>query len=59
MRLAELSNEALLSELHSLVGQRRVLLARLLAHLCEVEERRLDSEVRVLVAGRVLRAELQ
>jgi hypothetical protein len=42
MNLATLSNEELLSDLHSLVGQGRVVLARLLAHLGEVEERRLD-----------------
>jgi hypothetical protein len=42
MDLATLSNEELLSGLHSLVGQGRVVLARLLAHLSEVEERRLD-----------------
>jgi hypothetical protein len=42
--LSSLSNEELLSDLHSLVGQGRVVLARLLAHLGEVEERRLDLQ---------------
>ena len=44
MKLANLSNEELLSRLHALVGQRHVLLARLLAYLGEVEERRLDLQ---------------
>src|SRR5262249_52285938 len=44
MKLTEVSNEQLLSELHGLVRQGRALLARLLAHLGEVEERRLDLE---------------
>jgi 5-methylcytosine-specific restriction endonuclease McrA len=42
MNLATLSNEQLLSDLHSLAGHGRVVLARLIAHLGEVEERRLD-----------------
>ncbi len=41
MKLTDLSNETLLSNLHSLVGQGRALLSRLLAYLGEVEERRL------------------
>ena len=44
MKLTELSNEQLLSGLHAFVGQGRALLARLLAYLGEVEERRLDLE---------------
>ena len=44
MNLENLSNDDLLSGLHSLVGQGRVVLARLLAYLGEVEERRLDLE---------------
>ena len=44
MKLEELSNEQLLSGLHGLIGQGRTLLARLLAYLGEVEERRLDLE---------------
>ncbi len=44
MNLASLSNEELLSNLHQLVGQGRMVLARLLAYLGEVEERRLDLE---------------
>src|SRR5262245_11750223 len=44
MNLENLSNEELLSGLHALVGQGRVVLARLLAYLGEVEERRLDLE---------------
>src|SRR5262249_37111753 len=44
MNLENLSNEELLSGLHALVGQGRILLARLLAYLGEVEERRLDLE---------------
>ncbi|WP_394841803.1 HNH endonuclease [Pendulispora brunnea] len=44
MKLADLSNAEVLSGLHALVGQGRVLLARLLAYLGEVEERRLDLE---------------
>ncbi|WP_394831353.1 hypothetical protein LVJ94_33070 [Pendulispora rubella] len=42
MKLADLSNEQVLSGLHALVGRGRVILARLLAYLGEVEERRLD-----------------
>jgi 5-methylcytosine-specific restriction endonuclease McrA len=42
MNLTTVSNEELLSGLQTLVGQGRVVLARLLAHLGEVEERRLD-----------------
>jgi hypothetical protein len=44
MTLSTLSNEELLSDLRTLVGQGRVVLARLLAHLGEVEERRLDLQ---------------
>ena len=44
MNLKTVSNEELLSGLHTLVGQGRVILARLLAHLGEVEQRRLDLE---------------
>jgi 5-methylcytosine-specific restriction endonuclease McrA len=44
MKLADLSNEALLSNLRSLIGQGRLLLARLLVYLGEVEERRLDAQ---------------
>src|SRR5882672_11074189 len=44
MKLADLSNEELLSGLDALVGQGRILLARLLAHLGEVEDRRLDLQ---------------
>jgi len=44
MKLEELSNEQLLSGLHAVIGQGRTLLARLLAYLGEVEERRLDLE---------------
>src|SRR6476620_11484051 len=44
MNVAGMSNEQLISELQGLVGQGRVLLARLLAYLAEVEERRLDLE---------------
>ncbi|WP_394841923.1 hypothetical protein LZC95_33215 [Pendulispora brunnea] len=42
MHITDLSNDELLSGIHALVGQGRVLLARLLAYLAEVEERRLD-----------------
>jgi 5-methylcytosine-specific restriction endonuclease McrA len=42
MNLTIMSNEELLSGLQTLVGQGRLVLARLLAHLGEVEERRLD-----------------
>jgi hypothetical protein len=41
MKLVELSDVQLLEGLKSLVGQGRAVLARLLAHLVEVEERRL------------------
>jgi len=44
MKLAHLSDAQLLESLTSLVGQGRVVLARLLAHLVEVEERRLHLE---------------
>jgi hypothetical protein len=44
MNLADLSNDELLVGIHSLVGQGRQLLARLLAYLGEVEERRLDLQ---------------
>src|ERR1041385_8669915 len=44
MKLTELSNEQLLSGLQALVGPGRTLLARQLAYLGEVEERRLDLE---------------
>src|SRR5260370_25818977 len=44
MNLADLSDAELLSGLHSLVGHGRRLLAGLLAHLGEVEERRLHLE---------------
>src|ERR1700759_101448 len=44
MNVAGMSNEQLISELKGLVGQGRVLLARLLGYLAEVEERRLDLE---------------
>src|SRR5262249_2690767 len=44
MKLTELSNEELLKGLDALVGQGRALLARLLAYLGEVEDRRLDLE---------------
>jgi len=44
MKLVDLSNEDLLSGLHAFVGQGRVLLARVLAYLGEVEERRLDLQ---------------
>ncbi|WP_394841704.1 hypothetical protein LZC95_32095 [Pendulispora brunnea] len=44
MNLTDLSNDEVLSGLHALVGQGRVLLARLLAYLAEVEERRLDLQ---------------
>jgi len=44
MKLARLSDQELLSGLQALVGQGRVLLARLLAYLGEVEERRLDLQ---------------
>src|SRR5262249_41627099 len=44
MKLTELSNEGLLKGLLPLVGQGRALLARLLAYLGEVEDRRLDLE---------------
>jgi hypothetical protein len=44
MNLAHLSNDALLAGVRSLADQGRRGLARLLAHLGEVEERRLDLE---------------
>src|SRR5579859_636862 len=44
MNLTALSDVQLLENLKSLVGQGRVVLARLLAHLVEVEERRLHLE---------------
>src|SRR5882757_4969445 len=44
MKLARLTDQELLSGLQALVGQGRVLLARLLAYLGEVEERRLDLQ---------------
>src|SRR5262249_13612356 len=44
MKLTELSNEQLVDGLRALVGQGRALLARLLAYLAEVEDRRLDLE---------------
>jgi hypothetical protein len=44
MKLTELSDAQLLDSLKTLCGQGHVLLARLLAHLVEVEERRLHLE---------------
>src|ERR1700740_1907291 len=44
MKLAELSDAQLLESLKSICGQGRAVLARLLAHLVEVEERRLPLE---------------
>src|SRR5262245_56210261 len=44
MKLADLSNEELLSGLSAFVGDERRLLARLIAYLGEVEERRLHLE---------------
>ena len=44
MRLTDLSDAQLLDSLKTLCGQGRVVLARLLAHLVEVEERRLHLE---------------
>jgi len=44
MTLADLSNKELLLGLHALVGQGRIVLARMLAHLGEVEERRLNLQ---------------
>src|SRR5216683_306889 len=44
MNLTDLSNAELLSGLHTLVGQGRRLLAALVTHLAEVEERRLHLE---------------
>ncbi|WP_394831255.1 hypothetical protein LVJ94_32570 [Pendulispora rubella] len=44
MNITALSNSELLSGIHALVGQGRVILARLLAYLAEVEERRLDLQ---------------
>ena len=44
MRLGDLSDANLLESLKSLCGQGRAVLARLLAHLAEVEERRLHLE---------------
>src|SRR5579883_3047287 len=44
MKLADLSDAQLLESLKSLCGQSRAVLARLLGHLFEVEERRLHLE---------------
>jgi 5-methylcytosine-specific restriction endonuclease McrA len=44
MKLGDLSDTQLLESLNSLCGQGRAVLARLLAHLVEVEERRLHLE---------------
>jgi 5-methylcytosine-specific restriction endonuclease McrA len=44
MKLTDLSDAQLLESLRSLVGQGRAVLARLLAHLVEVDERRLHLE---------------
>ena len=44
MNLAHLSNEELLAGVRGLVSQGRTVLARLLAYLGEVEERRLDLQ---------------
>src|SRR5579883_2356467 len=44
MKLGDLSDAQLLENLKSLCGQGRAVLARLLAHLVEVEERRLHLE---------------
>jgi hypothetical protein len=44
MKFADLSDAQLLESLKSLCGQSRAVLARLLAHLVEVEERRLHLE---------------
>jgi hypothetical protein len=44
MTLTDLSDSQLLDSLKTLCGQGRVVLARLLAHLVEVEERRLHLE---------------
>jgi len=44
MKLADLSDVQLLDSLKTLCGQGRVVLARLLAHLVEVEERRMHLE---------------
>ena len=44
MKLADLSDTQLLDSLEMLCGQGRVVLARLLAHLIEVEQRRLHLE---------------
>src|SRR5215472_9365364 len=44
MKLTRLSDVQLLESVKSLVAQGRVVLARLLAHLVEVEERRLHLE---------------
>jgi 5-methylcytosine-specific restriction endonuclease McrA len=44
MKVADLSDAQLLESLKSLCGQGRAVLARLLAHLVEVEERRLHLE---------------
>src|SRR6516162_2603028 len=44
MKLADLSDAQLLDSLKTLVAQGRVVLARLLAHLVEVQERRLHLE---------------
>jgi len=42
MNLTHLSNDELLAGVHTLACQGRMVLARLLAYLGEVEERRLD-----------------
>jgi hypothetical protein len=44
MKLTDLTNAQLLESLRTVCGQGRVVLARLLAHLIEVEERRLHLE---------------
>ena len=44
MKLGDLSDAQLLESLETLCGQGRVVLAGLLAHLVEVEERRLHLE---------------
>src|SRR5256885_17114608 len=44
MKLTDLSDDQLLESLRTICAQGRVLLARLLAHLGEVEERRLHLE---------------
>ncbi|WP_394836772.1 HNH endonuclease [Pendulispora rubella] len=44
MKLADLSNQELLTGIRDVIGQGRFLLARLLAYLGEIEERRLELE---------------